>query len=161
MRASLGVAMAAALALGACGGGASLNPGDWLAALNRPAGALSGEGDLGFTVSRTAPDAPFEGPVVSSDLVAADGTCTGEGGAGGITLAMTECQLVATAGAPDKVDIGATEQGERRVILTYGRGAHAGVYTFVSGRLRVIDAVAAPQRPEPRRRAPRPPQRSA
>ncbi len=60
---------------------------------------------------------------------------------GGIALAMTECQTVRRAGQPSQVTIGATDKGARKVVLTYLSGAWPGIYTFDSGRLKVVDAV--------------------
>lgn len=69
-----------------------------------------------------------------------------------IGLTMTECQVVAVAGRPDQVTIGADKAGDRKSVLTYNKGDHAGVYTFVSGRLKVIDALPTPAKPERRLR---------
>jgi hypothetical protein len=66
---------------------------------------------------------------------------------------MTECDMVALNGAPEQVNIGANERGERRVVLTYNKGDHAGIYTFVSGRLKVMDELPGPPKSEPRKRA--------
>jgi hypothetical protein len=66
---------------------------------------------------------------------------------GGIALGMTECQAVHRAGHPSQVSIGSAKQGERKVVLTYLAGPWPGVYTFQSGRLKVIDAVPEPQKP--------------
>jgi hypothetical protein len=60
---------------------------------------------------------------------------------GGIALGMTECQAVRRAGHPNQVSIGTANQGERKVVLTYLAGPWPGIYTFQSGRLKVIDAV--------------------
>jgi hypothetical protein len=60
---------------------------------------------------------------------------------GGIALGMTECQAVRRAGQPSQVSIGAVNKGERKVVLTYLAGPWPGIYTFQSGRLKVIDAV--------------------
>jgi len=60
---------------------------------------------------------------------------------GGIALGMTECQAVRRAGHPSQVSIGTANKGERKVVLTYLAGPWPGIYTFQSGRLKVIDAV--------------------
>ncbi len=60
---------------------------------------------------------------------------------GGIALGMTECQTVRRAGQPSQVAIGTADKGERKVVLTYLAGPLPGVYTFQSGRLKVVDAV--------------------
>ncbi len=59
---------------------------------------------------------------------------------GGIALGMTECQAVRRAGQPSQVNIGATGKGARKVVLTYLSGPWPGIYTFDSGRLKVVDA---------------------
>jgi hypothetical protein len=59
---------------------------------------------------------------------------------GGIALGMTECQAVRRAGHPSNVTIEAGKKGERQVVLTYLTGPWPGIYTFESGRLKVVDA---------------------
>jgi hypothetical protein len=59
---------------------------------------------------------------------------------GGIALGMTECQAVHRAGHPSHVTIEAGKKGERQVVLTYLSGPWPGIYTFDSGRLKVVDA---------------------
>jgi len=66
---------------------------------------------------------------------------------GGIALGMTECQAVRRAGHPSQVSIGTANKGERKVVLTYLAGPWPGIYTFQSGRLKVIDA--APEQTKP------------
>ena len=58
---------------------------------------------------------------------------------GGIALQMTECDVVRRAGAPEQVEIGANERGERAVVLTYMRGPRPGIYRFAGGRLVSIE----------------------
>lgn len=60
---------------------------------------------------------------------------------GGIALGMTECQTVRRAGPPNRVAIGTTGKGARKVVLTYLSGPWPGIYTFDSGRLKIVDAV--------------------
>jgi hypothetical protein len=38
--------------------------------------------------------------------------------------------------------------GTRRVVLTYLDGPWPGIYTFASGRLKVVDAAPQPERPK-------------
>jgi hypothetical protein len=77
---------------------------------------------------------------------------------GGIALGMTECQVVRRAGHPDQVTIGGGEHGARKVVVAYAAGPWPGVYTFLGGRLKVVDAL--PEQPKPakpikkKRRAP-------
>ena len=66
---------------------------------------------------------------------------------GGIALAMSECDVVRRAGTPANVNIGAGDNNERRVVLTYLSGPWPGIYAFSSGRLKEISA--APVQPKP------------
>ena len=123
-------------------------------------------------------------PVTPEDLVDANGQCaaqpvtpatgqatgqkTDESGAvpggleaamiaGGVTLTMTECEVVSRAGQPARTEIGAEPGGQRTAVLTYTQGASPGVYRFVGGRLKVIDALAEPAKPAkpaPRKKTP-------
>jgi hypothetical protein len=99
-------------------------------------------------------------PVVESDLIGREGQCAvgaGTGDAGlpqtGISLQMTECEVVTRAGAPDNLEFGVNERGERAVTLTFMRGPRPGIYRFAGGRLYSIErgpepaAPARPQRP--------------
>jgi hypothetical protein len=119
------------------------------------------------------------GPIGPHDLVDASGRCPaaasapgtdvaggGQAGAGStqaaqlsgrpIVLKMTECDLVGAAGAPQDIQLGANERGDRTVSLEYKAGVHAGIYRFVSGRLvsveRVEGAPAAPAQKPPARK---------
>jgi hypothetical protein len=58
---------------------------------------------------------------------------------GGIALQMTECDVVRRAGAPEQLQIGADERGERSVVITYVRGPRPGIYRFSAGRLASIE----------------------
>jgi hypothetical protein len=62
----------------------------------------------------------------------------------GVGLDMTECEVVVAAGAPQQVDIGSNERGERNVIMTYTTAERSGTYRFVGGRL-----VSLERGPEP------------
>ena len=66
---------------------------------------------------------------------------------GGIALGMTECQAVQRAGNPSNVAISTGEKGERKVVLTYLSGPWPGIYTFMGGRLNVVER--APEQPKP------------
>jgi hypothetical protein len=68
---------------------------------------------------------------------------------GGVALQMTECDVVRRAGAPERVELGANERGERAVVLTYARGPRPGVYRFAAGRLYSIER--GPEPPAPAR----------
>jgi len=93
-------------------------------------------------------------PVTAADLVTADGQCAAavaEAAAadaavqpalasGGIALQMTECDVVRRAGAPEQLQVGADERGDRTVTITYIRGPRPGIYQFAAGRLVSIEA---------------------
>jgi hypothetical protein len=103
-------------------------------------------------------------PTGPADLVGPEGQCAGaepdpnaEPGTppaatgGGISLQMTECEVVRRAGTPERVEFGSTQRGERSVVLTYSRGVRPGIYRFASGRLVSIERgpePAAPARPK-------------
>jgi len=97
----------------------------------------------------------------AADLVGPDGQCAGgrqeqavdpASGtpAAGISLQMTECDVVNRIGTPDRVDLGSTERGDRSAVLTYTRGSRPGIYRFAGGRLVSIErgAETAPERPK-------------
>jgi hypothetical protein len=98
-------------------------------------------------------------PVTAADLVTADGQCAMTAAeapasdasaepapvSGGIALQMTECDVVRRAGAPEQLQIGADERGDRSVTITYIRGSRPGIYRFAAGRLVSIEA--APEAP--------------
>ena len=66
---------------------------------------------------------------------------------GGIGLGMTECDAVRRAGTPSNVSIGAYDKGERKVVLTFLNPPWPGIYTFASGRLKIIDRAPTPPAP--------------
>jgi len=75
-------------------------------------------------------------------------------GPSGISLSMTECQVVAVAGYTDRVEIGGNARGERETTLTYLSGERPGIYRFRGGRLVSMERVAeAPQPKKPQRAA--------
>ena len=108
------------------------------------------------------------GPIGPQDLVDASGRCAaaatsapgpdvaggGQGAQGSapaaqlsgrpIVLKMSECDLVGAAGAPQDIQIGANERGDRTTTLEYKAGVHAGIYRFVSGRLVSVERVEGP-----------------
>jgi hypothetical protein len=164
--------------LGGCGSSRfDLDPTGWFSNSSPSTDSTGAEG--GFTVFKGSAEAPTLRAVTPADLVGPDGRCEGAPAApapasptasagatastsasgsapavpapGGIGLTMTECQLVAVAGAPEQINIGA-ESGNRRAVLTYTKGDHPGIYTFVSGRLKVIERAPEPAKPERRRR---------
>ncbi len=109
-------------------------------------------------------------PAGPTDLVSPDGQCAApaapaaaepsdSAGAppalpGGISLQMTECDVVNRIGAPDHVELGTNERGERSAVITYTHGGRPGIYRFADGRLKSIERVAepAPERPKEKSR---------
>lgn len=109
---------------------------------------VDANGACAASASASAPAEPAVG-TVAGDL----GTTTPASkpppvAPGGVGLGMTECQVVQRAGQPNSVDIG-SENNARKVVLTYSGGNWPGVYTFVDGRLKVVDQVAVPEQPKP------------
>jgi hypothetical protein len=72
---------------------------------------------------------------------------------GGVALGMSECEVVRRAGLPGTVSIGTGEGGNRKAVLTYLAGPWPGIYTFDSGRLKVVDR--APEQPAPPKEPPK------
>ena len=108
-----------------------------------------------FEIRPLATNAPVMGlgnpttPVTPDQMVGGDGSCaTGAENAGaGVSLSMTECEVVGRLGVPENVEITANERGQRAVNLTYVRNDRPGIYRFVAGRLTIIDR--APEPPAP------------
>jgi hypothetical protein len=149
------MAVALAPAVGGCSSDLSLNNLTLVpkpeTLMRQPDWAAFSGGKTGFSLR----------PVTPADLVNADGQCAAATeqaagfadpstagaappGAGGISLQMTECDVVRRAGPVEKVDVSAAERGERAVVLTYARGSSAGVYRFVGGRLVSIERAPGP-----------------
>jgi hypothetical protein len=100
-----------------------------------------------------------------ADLIGPDGQCAAarpeqpaeagtQAAAVGISLQMTECDVVNRLGTPDGVEFGSTERGERSASLTYKRGARPGIYRFSGGRLTSIERGAEPAPERPKKPAP-------
>ena len=70
--------------------------------------------------------------------------------AGGIALAMTECDVASRAGFPGNVEIGSEAGGERTAVLTYRQGPWPGLYRFRAGRLVSIERVEVIEPPKPK-----------
>jgi hypothetical protein len=114
-------------------------------------------------------------PITAADLVDPEGQCaapaseqasapadsTGAGGSpqtaplvsGGISLQMTECDVVHRAGPVEQRELGVNERGERSLVLTYVKGPWPGIYRFTGGRLVSIERAptpppAAPAKPQ-------------
>jgi hypothetical protein len=83
-----------------------------------------------------------EGPVGPTDMVDNQGRCAGAPSApatGGVSLEMTECEVVRALGPPQNAQIGSRPRGERTAVLTYTSGEYAGIYRFAGGRLITIE----------------------
>jgi hypothetical protein len=104
-----------------------------------------------------------EGSVAPAELVDGQGRCVGAVdpssaavGAKGVSLEMSECEVVRTLGTPQSAEIGA-QGGERIARLSYTAGEHAGIYRFASGRLVSIEQGAQPLPPPSSATAKKPP----
>lgn len=127
-------------------------------------------------ISIDAPPLTPDKPVTAEDLVSADGACPGMAppanaladnaagvpppAGGTVALQHTECDVVRGIGAPDSVNISTAPGGGRMAVVTYLRGARAGIYTFTGGRLSSIEA--APEQPgQPKTAKPKPKKKQA
>jgi len=94
-----------------------------------------------------------DGPVGPGDLVNGQGLCTGavpgsSETARGVSLEMTECEVVRALGQPQSVEI-SPQPGRRRATLTYATGERAGIYQFTDGRLASVERGNEPPPPPP------------
>ena len=146
-------AIALGIMLGACSADLSLNnvtlapKPEGLA--RKPDGATWGRGNFDRTVSLTELVGP-DGQCVAAGpepVPAGSAGAAGQAAApvGGISLQMTECDVIRRAGAAEKFELGVNERGERSLVLTYVRGPAPGIYRFAGGRLVSIER--APQPP--------------
>jgi len=80
----------------------------------------------------------------------------------GVSLEMSECEVVKRIGPAERTEIG-SNGSERTSTLTYVHGARPGIYHFVGGRLNSIERgpEPAPQKAAPRKPAPKPKARTA
>jgi hypothetical protein len=134
-----GAAVAAlAGSLGACGSVANMMPDPGNFRLPDRSTFLPTSNRFAYQISPTTPVGP-------ADLVNAQGQCAAaaaasDAAARGVSLDMTECEVVRALGQPQSVDF--TSQGggdQRRVVLTYKAGERPGIYEFSSGRLTAIE----------------------
>lgn len=91
-------------------------------------------------------------PVTAADLVNAEGQCSAPPASSstrGVSLDMTECQVVNVLGQPQSVDYAAASSSldQRRITMTYKAGERPGIYEFTAGRLTGIDRVSDPAPP--------------
>jgi hypothetical protein len=100
--------------------------------------------------------APAPAADANAAPAAGDGNATAPTVTGGVALMMTECEVVARAGAPSQVELGADAGGERTTVLTFRQGPWPGIYRFQGGRLAEVEGVAAPEKPkaQPRKKQP-------
>jgi len=128
--------------------------GPLLAATEQPVPADSAVGSVaGDLAGRPMPAATSASATPNSGLQRLEPASGPPPVAGGISLGMTECQAVQRAGTPSNVAISAGEKGERKVVLTYLGGPWPGIYTFIGGRLKVVER--APEQPKPAKAAPK------
>jgi hypothetical protein len=103
-------------------------------------------------------------PISAADLIDQQGRCAAPDAAepaglvrGGISLQMTECDVVRRAGTPDQIEFGTTERGGRALTLTYAGGPRPGVYRFADGRVVSIERGPEPPAPPPSAKPKKPP----
>ena len=93
-----------------------------------------------------------DGPVGPGDLVNGQGLCAGavpgSSDTRGVSLEMTECEVVRTLGQPQSVEI-SPRPGRRVATLTYTTGERAGIYQFTDGRLASVERGNEPPPPPP------------
>lgn len=103
-------------------------------------------------------------PVGPADLVDAQGLCVGMAAPSssdapaaqspdvpvqrGVTLEMSECEVVRAMGRPQSAEIGNEPSGVRTAALNFTTGERAGIYRFRAGRLVSIERGAEPP-PQP------------
>ncbi len=107
-------------------------------------------------------------PVKPADLVNGQGQCSAapassEAATRGVSLDMTECEVVRNLGQPQSVDFPSQGSGDqRRVVLTYKAGDRPGIYQFSGGRLTSIEQGDEPppaiaKKPPSKKSKPQPP----
>jgi hypothetical protein len=129
---------ALACSVGACGSIVNMMPDAGNFRLPDRSTFLPTSNRFSYQMSHTTPVGP-------ADLVNGQGQCAAApGGADaaphGVSLDMTECEVVRNLGQPQSV--GFTSQGtgdQRRVVLTYTTGDRPGIYEFAGGRLTAIE----------------------
>ena len=165
--AALAAALSLATTLGACGTGPELLSKDgWFPKPLDVSSGVTWSSTARHQISRGGPVAPedyvdaqghcapgTEAPVMAATPVAAAPAQPGAAvpaalPGGGVALEMSECEVVRRTGAPDRVEIGATDASERSVVITYLRGPRPGIYRFVSGRLTLVEKAPEPAAPQ-------------
>jgi len=152
--------LALTVLLAGCAGG-DFDSGAWFSKPLNPFGH-----NLGYSYSQLGEATQKQRPITANDLVDANGACPGRpapapvaGAAagsgdgvsqlsGGVGVGMSECDVVARIGAPNAVNLSRAQTGERLAILTFNGGPRPGIYRFVAGRLKEMDAVQPPPPPD-------------
>ena len=117
-----------------------VRPDDLIDASGRCAGeAPAAPQALNFTAGPQSGPATAQAPPDPSAAAPAPHT--------GVSLGMTECEVVRAIGHTDRIEIAANERGQRSVTLTYLQGARPGVYRFVGGQLVSLERVDEPPAP--------------
>ena len=114
--------------------------------------------NAGYSYSDLQESSRLNRPITEADLIDGNGACpaaaqpqAAPGGPAatpapalgeGVGLGMSECDVVARAGAPNNVQIGNAPNGDRTAVLTYNSGPRPGIYHFQRGRLMQMDSVA-------------------
>ena len=159
-------ALAVAVALSGCAD-VDANKDAWF---SKPFEFVSRKG--GYTFSDLQESKDRRRPITANDLVAANGSCppptvpqapapaaASQAGTapaptdadtllgGGVSLGMSECDVVFRAGAPSAVQIGKNPNGDRSAVLTFNSGPRPGIYHFEAGALMEVERVQTA--PEP------------
>ena len=125
---------------------------DLIDASGRCAGEAAAPQALNFTAGPQSGPATPNAPPADANAAAPPHT--------GVTLGMTECEVVRAIGHTDRIEISTDDGGRRSVRLTYLQGARPGIYRFVAGQLvsleRVDEAPAAakPTKPKAKKQPP-------
>lgn len=91
-------------------------------------------------------------PVGPADLVNGQGQCAAappaqaaaEASSHGVSLDMTECEVIRALGQPQSIDASRAGASPRRIVMTYRAGERPGIYEFSAGRLKDIESVDEP-----------------
>ena len=151
-------ALAVAVALSGCAD-VDANKDAWF---SKPFEFVSRKG--GYTFSDLQESKDRRRPITANDLVAANGSCppptvpqapapaaASQAGTapaptdadtllgGGVSLGMSECDVVFRAGAPSAVQIGKNPNGDRSAVLTFNSGPRPGIYHFEAGALMEVE----------------------
>lgn len=125
-----------ALSLGACSSVANMMPDLTAFRLPDRSTFVPTGASFNYNMSPTTAVGP-------ADLISADGQCAAPATPAvsqshGVSLDMTECEVVRVLGQPQSIDIPA-QGNQRRVVLIYQGGERPGVYEFNAGRLTAIE----------------------